>query len=140
MIIAPGACYTSIKHAADLLISAVRPAIVIGKGVRWSEPYQELNSLSERLWATDSLLPQWVMVISRMTIPSATMMLEACFDVKADVVLLLGARLDWSFRFGSEFAPDVKLIQIDMILQRSASTKLLRSELSATSERFCGES
>jgi thiamine pyrophosphate-dependent acetolactate synthase large subunit-like protein len=33
---------------------------------------------------------------------------------KADVVLLLGARLDWSFRFGSELARDAKLIQIEI--------------------------
>jgi thiamine pyrophosphate-dependent acetolactate synthase large subunit-like protein len=33
---------------------------------------------------------------------------------KADAVLFLGARLDWSFRFGSEFASGVKLIQVDI--------------------------
>jgi thiamine pyrophosphate-dependent acetolactate synthase large subunit-like protein len=33
---------------------------------------------------------------------------------KADVVLLLGARLDWTFRFGTQIARDAKLIQIDI--------------------------
>jgi thiamine pyrophosphate-dependent acetolactate synthase large subunit-like protein len=33
---------------------------------------------------------------------------------KADVILLAGARLDWTFRFGSEFGRDAKIIQIDI--------------------------
>jgi thiamine pyrophosphate-dependent acetolactate synthase large subunit-like protein len=32
----------------------------------------------------------------------------------ADVVMLLGARLDWTFRYGSEIGPDAKIIQIDV--------------------------
>jgi 2-hydroxyacyl-CoA lyase len=35
----------AIKQAADLLLSAVRPAVIIGKGIRWSEPYDEINRL-----------------------------------------------------------------------------------------------
>ena len=33
---------------------------------------------------------------------------------RADVIFLLGARLDWTFRFGSQIARDAKLIQIDI--------------------------
>jgi thiamine pyrophosphate-dependent acetolactate synthase large subunit-like protein len=33
---------------------------------------------------------------------------------QADAVLLVGARLDWTFRFGSQLAPGAKLIQIDI--------------------------
>ena len=32
----------------------------------------------------------------------------------ADVVILLGARLDWTFRFGLELASNVKLIHVDI--------------------------
>jgi thiamine pyrophosphate-dependent acetolactate synthase large subunit-like protein len=32
----------------------------------------------------------------------------------ADVVLCVGARLNWTFRFGAEFAPDAKLIHVDI--------------------------
>jgi thiamine pyrophosphate-dependent acetolactate synthase large subunit-like protein len=35
-------------------------------------------------------------------------------QAKADVVLLAGARLDWTFRFGSELSRNVRLIQIDI--------------------------
>jgi len=37
---------------------------------------------------------------------------------KADAVLLIGARLDWTFRFGAEFAPGVKLVQVDIHKQQ----------------------
>ena len=30
------------------------------------------------------------------------------------MVLILGARLDWTFRFGTELASDAKLIQVDI--------------------------
>ena len=32
----------------------------------------------------------------------------------ADVVLLLGTRLNWTFRLGTELGPDTKIIQIDI--------------------------
>jgi thiamine pyrophosphate-dependent acetolactate synthase large subunit-like protein len=33
---------------------------------------------------------------------------------KADAILVVGARLDWTFRFGTEFARDAQIIQIDI--------------------------
>ena len=39
---------------------------------------------------------------------------RAPLQSKADVILLAGARLDWTFRFGSEFSRDAKIIQIDI--------------------------
>jgi thiamine pyrophosphate-dependent acetolactate synthase large subunit-like protein len=103
----------AIMRAADILLSAKRPAIVIGKGVRWSEPYQELARL-----VNDYGLPFITSAMGRGYLPDAHPL--CCNDArsllmsKADAVLFLGARLDWSFRFGSEFASDVKLIQVDI--------------------------
>jgi thiamine pyrophosphate-dependent acetolactate synthase large subunit-like protein len=103
----------AIMRAADILLSAKRPAILIGKGVRWSEPYQELARL-----VNDYGLPFITSAMGRGYLPDAHPL--CCNDArsllmsKADAVLFLGARLDWSFRFGSEFASDVKLIQVDI--------------------------
>ena len=103
----------AIIRAADILLSAKRPAIVIGKGVRWSEPYQELARL-----VNDYGLPFITSAMGRGYLPDDHPL--CCNDArsllisKADTVLFLGARLDWSFRFGSEFASDVKLIQVDI--------------------------
>jgi thiamine pyrophosphate-dependent acetolactate synthase large subunit-like protein len=102
-----------IKQAADLLVSAMRPAVIIGKGIRWSEPYDEINRL-----VNDYAIPFVASPMGHGYLPDDH---PLCYNQargllfgKADVVLLLGARLDWSFRFGGEFAPDVKLIQIDI--------------------------
>jgi thiamine pyrophosphate-dependent acetolactate synthase large subunit-like protein len=50
-----------------------------------------------------------------------------CFNVardflqhEADAVILLGARLNWTFRFGSQFTQDAKLIHIDIAQEELA--------------------
>ncbi|HEY2917455.1 MAG TPA: thiamine pyrophosphate-binding protein [Candidatus Binatia bacterium] len=100
-------------QAADVLLSAERPAIVIGKGVRWSAPYEELTRL-----VNEHAIPFITSPMGHGYLPDDH---PLCYNdgrhvlmSRADAVLLLGARLDWSFRFGSELGPDVKLIQIDI--------------------------
>ena len=103
----------AIEQAANLFLSAVRPAVIIGKGVRWSEPYEELKRL-----VNDHGIPFVTSPMGRGYLPDDH---PLCYNHargvllrEADVVLLLGARLDWTFRFGGELAGDVKLIQIDI--------------------------
>jgi 2-hydroxyacyl-CoA lyase len=95
------------------LRSAVRPAVIIGKGIRWSGPYEELRCL-----VNDHGIPFVTSPMGHGYLPDDH---PLCYNQargvllrEADAVLLLGARLDWSFRFGSELAHDVKLIQIDI--------------------------
>ncbi len=103
----------AIGRAVEILLQANRPAIVIGKGVRWSEPYQELQSLVD-----DFGIPFITSPMGRGYLPDDH---RRCYNAarsllqsKADVILLVGARLDWAFRFGGEFARDAKIIQIDI--------------------------
>jgi thiamine pyrophosphate-dependent acetolactate synthase large subunit-like protein len=100
-------------QAADLLLSAKRPAVIIGKGIRWSEPYDEISRL-----VNEYGIPFIASPMGRGYLPDDH---PLCYNHargvllgNADVVLLAGARLDWAFRFGREFASDVKLIQIDI--------------------------
>jgi 2-hydroxyacyl-CoA lyase 1 len=102
-----------IERAAELLLGAERPAMMIGKGVRWSEPYNELRELVDEF-----SIPFITSPMGRGFLPDDH---PLCFnDARgplqrgADVILLLGARLDWTFRFGSEFAQGTKIIQIDI--------------------------
>jgi thiamine pyrophosphate-dependent acetolactate synthase large subunit-like protein len=103
----------AIAQAAALLLSAKRPAVIIGKGIRWSEPYDEIKRL-----VNENGLPFMTSPMGRGYLPDDHFL--CCNQARrvllgnADVVLLIGARLDWSFRFGSEFAPDAELIQIDI--------------------------
>ena len=102
-----------VKRAAELLVHAERPMLIIGKGVRWSEPTLDLRQLVETL-----NLPFLTSPMGRGFIPDdhplnfgaarSTMM------GRADVVVIVGARLNWVFGFGRQFPADAKLIHIDI--------------------------
>ncbi len=101
----------AIRRAAELLAQATRPAIVIGEAIRWSEPYAELNQLVDYLDAPFAASP-----MGRGYVPDDH---PRCYSnarsyllSAANAVLLIGARLDWTFRFGAEIARDAKLVQI----------------------------
>ena len=59
---------------------------------------------------------------------------------KADVILLLGARLNWILHFGKppRFSPDVKIIQVDICAEELASNKTvaLQGDIGATMQLF----
>jgi thiamine pyrophosphate-dependent acetolactate synthase large subunit-like protein len=102
-----------IRRAAEVLLEAKRPAMIIGKGVRWSEPYQELSRL-----VNDFGIPFITSPMGRGYLPDDH---PLCFNEarsllqsKADALLVVGARLDWTFRFGTELARDAKIIQVDI--------------------------
>jgi thiamine pyrophosphate-dependent acetolactate synthase large subunit-like protein len=102
-----------VRRAAELLRRAERPMLIIGKGVRWSEPTAELRQLVESLG-----LPFLTSPMGRGFLPDdhplnfaaarSTMMRDA------DVVLVVGSRLNWVFGFGRQFRTDAKIIHIDI--------------------------
>jgi thiamine pyrophosphate-dependent acetolactate synthase large subunit-like protein len=102
-----------VKRAAELLRHAERPILVVGKGVRWSEPTAELRALVESLE-----MPFLTSPMGRGFIPDdhalnfgaarSTMMRDA------DVVLIVGSRLNWVFGFGRQFPSAAKIIHIDI--------------------------
>lgn len=110
---APVVADETIAHATDLLLRAARPAMIIGKGVRWSEPYPELRALADEF-----SMPFITSPMGRGFLPDDH---PLCFNDargplqrEADVILLVGARLDWTFRFGAEFARNAQIIQVDI--------------------------
>lgn len=103
----------AIATAAQALLNAERPALLVGKGARWSEAYNELAQLVGCFG-----IPFIASPMGRGYLPDDH---PLCFNeargvlqAQADVILLAGVRLDWTFRFGSEFARDAKIIQIDI--------------------------
>jgi thiamine pyrophosphate-dependent acetolactate synthase large subunit-like protein len=101
----------AVRCAAELLTRAKRPAVLISEAIRWSEPYAELAQLIDCLDAPFAASP-----MGRGYLPSDH---PRCYDnvrsfllSSADVVLLVGAKLDWVFRFGAEIAPGARLVQI----------------------------
>ncbi len=102
-----------ISKAAELLLNAERPAMIVGKGVRWSEPVEQLTALVDTLG-----MPFLPSPMGRGFIPDDHPMnfnaARSTIMQGADVVLVVGARLNWMFDFGRRFAPDAKIIHIDI--------------------------
>ena len=104
---------SSTCSSAELLLAAERPLLILGKGVRWSEPYLELRGLVERLG-----MPFLPSPMGRGSIPDDHPLCFSCARTVAmrgaDVVLVLGARLNWMFGMGRAFRPEAKIIQVDI--------------------------
>ena len=102
-----------VKRAAELLRTAERPMLIVGKGIRWSEPTLELRRLVETLG-----MPFMASPMGRGFIPDDHPLnfgtARSTLMGNADVILVVGARLTWMFGFGRQFAPDAKIIQIDI--------------------------
>ena len=109
---------TLIEQAANLLAGARRPVIIAGNPARYAVSPDQLAALAEAAGA-----PVF-------TVEQARGLLDdqhpLCFGYadgalnhtarrfrEADVVLLLGKRLDHRYRYGGVFAPDAKIIQAD---------------------------
>ncbi len=102
-----------VKRAADLLLRAERPMIIIGKGVRWTEPTAELRDLVETLG-----MPFLTSPMGRGFIPDDHPLnfggARSAMMGNADVILVVGSRLNWMFGFGRQFPADAIVIHIDI--------------------------
>ena len=121
IIKAPAPDCEAVARAADALLRAERPALIVGKGVRWSGAYEEL-----RLMVDNFDIPFIASPMGRGYLPDDHPLCfneaRALVQSRADVVLLAGARLDWTFRFGSEFDPTVKSFRSIFMSARLVST------------------
>lgn len=102
-----------LRAAVAMLRRARRPAMLIGKGLRWSPASESLRRLCDE-WS----IPFAASPMGRGQLPDDH---PLCFSAirarmltEADLVLVIGARFDWTFRFGSEIAPQARVIRIDI--------------------------
>ena len=104
-----------IEQAAELLLGAERPLLIVGKGLRWAgdEAFGDLRQLVEDLG-----VPFLASPMGRGYIPDDHPLNVAAARSQAirgaDVVVVLAARLNWMFQMGQGFAADAKLIQVDI--------------------------
>jgi acetolactate synthase-1/2/3 large subunit len=104
----------AIEKAAGLLSKAQRPVIVAGGGVWWSGAGEELRAFVE---ATN--IPFYSRSMARGIIPDDHPLSGGMFPAgltQADVVLILGTKLDWTIAYGRPpiFHPGIKVIQVDV--------------------------
>ncbi|XP_078434164.1 thiamine pyrophosphate dependent pyruvate decarboxylase family protein [Wolffia australiana] len=111
----PGANSSDIRSAVSLLRSAARPLIVIGKGAAFARAEDSLKKLVERTGIPFLPTPMGKGTISDThelsVTASRSLALGSC-----DVVLIVGARLNWLLHFGEtpRWSEDVKFILVDV--------------------------
>ncbi len=102
-----------LRQVVDVLRNARRPLLIVGKGARWTAASDDLAELVDGLG-----LPFISSPMGRGTIadhhPLCLNAVAWRAQSQADTVVLLGARLDWVFRYGQQIAADATLVQVDI--------------------------
>ncbi len=102
----------AVARVADLLESAERPLLLIGKGAAWADAGPALEKLA------DLGIPYVCSPMGRGTIPDDHASFANAARSQAlkgaDVVVMFGGRFNWIFGMGRRFAPDAKIIHIDV--------------------------
>jgi thiamine pyrophosphate-dependent acetolactate synthase large subunit-like protein len=102
-----------VHQAAQILQQAHRPALLIGKGLRWSDGDRALQQL-----VNDYHIPFAASPMGQGYLPDdhprCYTPIRSALLTTADVVLVVGARLNWTFRFGAELRADAEVIHIDL--------------------------
>ena len=105
----------AIEGALDALESAEKPLVVVGKGMAWSRAEDEVRAFIER-----TQLPFLASPMGKGILPDDDpLSVGAARSTalrEADVVFLMGARLNWIMHFGlpPRFNKDVRIIQLDI--------------------------
>ncbi len=111
-MVAPG---ENVEAALNLLEKAQRPLVLLGKGMAWSRGEDEVRAFIERTQVpfVRSPMGKGVMPDDHPLSAGAARTLAL---QEADVIFLMGARLNWIFHFGQppRYSKDVKVIQLDI--------------------------
>ena len=105
----------NIEAALDVLEGAERPLVLVGKGMAWARAENEVRDFIDRTQIPFVRSPMGKGVIPD-DHPLAVSAARTLALQQADVIFLMGARFNWIFHFGlpPRFAPDVKVIQLDI--------------------------
>jgi thiamine pyrophosphate-dependent acetolactate synthase large subunit-like protein len=102
----------AIDRAADWIANAERPLVLIGKGAAWADAHEALARL------VDLGIPYVCSPMARGTIPddhpNFANAARSLAIGGADVVLMLGGRFNWIYGMGKRFAPDARIVQVDI--------------------------
>jgi oxalyl-CoA decarboxylase len=105
----------SIERALDLLASAQRPLIILGKGAAYAQADADIRSFIEKTG-----IPYIPMSMAKGLLPDdhpqSAAAARSLVLGQADVVMLIGARLNWLLAHGKppKWSPTARLIQVDI--------------------------
>lgn len=114
---------SNVKQAFNMLQSAKQPLVIVGKGAALAGCENELRALIDRLRIPFLPTSMGAGVINDSHLLNATHARSHVL-ANADVILLVGARLNWQLHFGDspKFNPNVQFIQIDISAEELIST------------------
>lgn len=104
----------SVERAVRILADAKRPVILLGKGAAYAQVDDSIRTLIENYG-----LPYFPMSMAKGVMPDkgplSALSCRSTIMQKADVVMIVGARLNWLLSFGKgKWSPDTKFIQLDV--------------------------
>ncbi|KAJ9615835.1 hypothetical protein H2200_001912 [Cladophialophora chaetospira] len=104
-----------ISAAAKTLKSASAPLVIVGKGAAFARAEQQIRNLISAHNVPFLPTPMGKGIVPD-SHPLNTSSARSAALKHADVILLLGARLNWILHFGEapKYRPDVKIIQVDI--------------------------
>ena len=104
-----------VQSALAALHTAERPLVIVGKGMAWSRAEDEVRAFIEstQLPFLNSPMGKGVMPDDH---PLSVGAARSHALKEADLIMVLGARLNWIMHFGQSprFDPDVRVIQLDI--------------------------
>lgn len=104
----------SVKRAVELIASAKKPAFLIGKGAAYARVEDKIKELVDKTG-----IPYYPMSMAKGVLPdNGPLCAISCRSTileQADVVVLIGARLNWLLSRGKgKWSPDTKFVQLDI--------------------------
>ena len=116
-------CPKSVTSAISLLAKAERPLVILGKGAAYSQADEQLREFIES--AQIPFLPMSMAKgILEDTHPLSAAAARSFALANADVVMLVGARLNWLLAHGKKgWAADTQFIQLDIEPQEIDSNR-----------------
>lgn len=104
----------AVRRAADLIASARKPAIIIGKGAAYAKVEKQLKTLVDKTG-----IPYYPMSMAKGVLPDAgplsALSCRTTIMEESDVVILVGARLNWLLSRGhGKWSKTVKFVQLDI--------------------------
>jgi thiamine pyrophosphate-dependent acetolactate synthase large subunit-like protein len=99
-------------RVADLLESAERPLVLVGKGAAWADAGPAIQKLVDRG------IPYVCSPMARGTLPddhpNFANAARSQALAGADLIVMFGGRFNWIFGMGRRFAPDATIVQVDV--------------------------
>ncbi|SNT18813.1 oxalyl-CoA decarboxylase [Actinacidiphila glaucinigra] len=120
----------SVDRAIELLAGAQRPLIVLGKGAAYAQADAQIREFVE-----STGIPYVPMSMAKGLLPDdhpqSAATARSLALKKADVVMLVGARLNWLLNHGEapQWNPDAKFVQIDIEAKEMDSNQPIAAPL-----------